>query len=153
MTPAQHLVASTLTAAGFGAVTKSIPGSLVCFLSGIFIDLDHILDFYWAKKRMCWSLKELQDYCLNERSGKIYLIFHSYELLSMLWVIILIFFPNPIGMGLVVGLTVHMILDQLVNPIYPWAYFWFYRSRLGFPKKIFFKEDFLAGLKENKYGR
>ena len=150
MTPNQHLVASTVTAGIFGAVTRSWEGTLVCFLSGIFIDLDHLLDFYWIKKRMCWSLKELCDFCLKGREGKIYLIFHSYELMAVLWIIVLLFFVNPIGLGLMFGLTVHMFLDQIGNPVYPGAYSWFCRRRFGFQKKIFFKDDFLKDHPELK---
>lgn len=46
-------------------------------------------------------------------------------------------------------MTVHLILDQLANSIYPkhgLAYFLVYRARLGFPKSIFFDQSFLQRL-------
>ena len=149
MTPSKHVVASGITSAGFAFITQSLPGAVACFLSGIFIDLDHLLDFYLIKRKMCWSLRELHDFCLNIKTGKIYLVFHSYELMAVLW-ISAYFYPNSIWIGCLFGMSVHLLLDQVSNPIYPWAYFLLYRMQLGFPKKIFFHEDFIQELKNQR---
>ena len=135
-----HIVASSVTAAWFGVTTQSPVGTIACFLSGIFIDLDHVLDFYIFKKNLPRSYKELKDFCLDP-SGKIYLFLHSYELMAFLWVVVFCFKPSVLFVGLLFGMSVHLLLDQLTNAIYPLAYFIFYRLKLGFPKVIFFRDQ------------
>ena len=139
MTPAKHVAISVVTAAGFGFFTKSWAGGLACFLSGIFIDLDHVLDFIIFEKRLCKSLKELERFC-EQRHGKIYLFLHSFELLLILWITVFYFHFEPIWLGIVFGLTVHMVADQIVNPVNPWTYFILYRAKLKFPRSIFFEK-------------
>jgi hypothetical protein len=143
MSPVKHIAASGVTSLVFYFLTRSWIASLVCFLSGIFIDIDHLFDYYRDKKKMCWSLRTLDHYCFHEREGKIYLVFHSYELLAVLWIVLAVLLHfQPLAFGLIFGMTVHVLFDQFTNPTYPLAYFWFCRRKFGFPKKIFFKEDF-----------
>lgn len=150
MTLEKHIVLSGVTTAIFSYFSQSWPGLAACFLGGVFIDLDHFLDYCIIKRRICLSVKKLEDYCLKEKSGKLYLILHSYELLLAGWIITSFFNPNPIFLGLLFGLTVHMIFDQLLNPVYPMAYFLTYRAWFGFPKKVFFSDNFAAYLKERR---
>jgi len=136
-----HVLASTVTSAVYGYFFHSWTGTLACFFSGILIDLDHVLDYQIIKKKFWITLKELEDYCFHNREGRIYLIFHSYELLLILWVTTQ-FFSNPTWVGLIFGMTVHMLFDQFTNGTHPLAYFWCFRARYGFLHKIFFKEIF-----------
>ncbi len=134
-----HIIASGLTSMAFGAVTKSWPGALVCFFSGILIDSDHFWEFYIHKKRWCFNLTELERFCQHGKVDRFYLILHSYELLLVLWAAISLFHLPVVWVGLVFGMTVHLIFDQFTNPIWPLAYFWFYRRSLGFPPWMFMK--------------
>jgi len=143
MTLKQHIIASGITSAYYAYVSHSWLGAAACFLSGIFIDMDHWVDYCWIKKKICWSLKELEDYCYHgNKEDKIFLFLHSYELLLTLWAAAFLFFNDPVWIGLVFGMTVHILLDQIFNGVYPWAYFLFYRAKHGFPHKIFFKKMF-----------
>ena len=143
MMPSRHIAASAVTSVAFLAVTKSWPGALACFASGILIDLDHLLDFYIRRKKMCWDINELHDFCSNDMTGRLYLIFHSYELVIFLWWLVFYLNASLVWLGFVFGLIAHLLLDQIFNPVYPWAYFMFYRLKLGFPKKVFFRDEFL----------
>jgi len=143
VSPAKHIIASGATSLFFYALTNSWTGSVACFFGGIVIDVDHLLDFYCDKKRMCWSLKEMNRFCLDERHGKMYMVFHSYELLVVLWVVLVVVLHfEPIAFGFVFGMSARILFDQFTNAVYPLAYFWFCRRRFGFTKKIFFGEDF-----------
>jgi len=143
MTLGQHIMVSGITSAYYAYVSRSWAAAVVCFFSGVLIDLDHWVDYCWTKKKICWSLKELEDYCYHgNKEDKIYLFLHSYELLLVLWAAVFLFLNDPVWIGLVLGMTVHILLDQIFNGVYPWAYFWFYRAKHGFPHKIFFKEIF-----------
>ena len=143
MNPAKHVAASALTSTAFFSMTHSWPGTIACFLSGIVIDVDHLFDFYIHHKRMCWSLSEMYDFCLKDKAGKMYMVFHTYELLVLLWIAVALLKFDTVLLGMAVGLSIHMMFDQMINPVYPLAYFWFFRWRFGFSKKIFFHEDFL----------
>ena len=147
MTLKQHAVGSALAGAGFFALTQSWEGTLVCFLSGIFIDLDHVLDYCVIKKKMC-NYRELVDFCFDQ-SGQVFLFLHSFEMLAVLWVLFFLYGMPVILGGLGLGLSVHLILDQIGNPVSPLAYFIFYRWKLGFPKTIFFKNITPEILKRN----
>ena len=143
MSPVKHVMASGVTSALFFAATRSVGGSIACFLSGILIDIDHVFDFYIERKRVCKSLKELYDFCLLDKTGKLYLIFHAYEWVGLLWLAVILSKFHPVWLGIAVGISVHMLFDQLINPIYPLVYFWFFRRKFGFSKKLFFYDEFL----------
>lgn len=150
MSPAKHAAVSAVTGLTFFYLTKSAPGALVCFLSGVLIDLDHLLDFYLGRKKICRKFSEMEDFCLNEEGGKLYLILHSYELMIALWLMGIVFYLPLVWFGLAVGMSVHLLFDQFTNPTYPFAYFWFVRCRFGFTRKIFFYQQFMAELERIK---
>ena len=141
MMPGQHVIASGITSAFFMFLTRSLPGTIVCFFSGILIDLDHILDYYLIKKKMCWSLKELVDFCLDQKVEKAYLVLHAHELMAVLWIVASYRRLNALWIGGLFGMSVHLLLDQIANPVDGLTYFWFYRSRIGFPKSLFFARN------------
>ena len=138
--PSRHVVASGVASAIFLSFTKSIPGTAACFFAGILIDLDHAFDFVVIKKKMYRSFKELKTFCASRDDKKIYLWLHSYEVLAVLWALAFIFGASPVYAGILWGMTIHLFLDQLTNPIHPLSYFLVYRIKLGFPKDIFFVE-------------
>lgn len=138
--PSRHVVASGLVSVVFLSLTKSVPGAIACFFAGVLIDLDHALDFLVIKKRICRSLDELKVFCADSNEKRIYLWLHSYEILAILWAGALVF-GSPIAYtGILWGMTIHLLLDQLTNPIHPLSYFLIYRAKLGFPKDIFLIE-------------
>jgi hypothetical protein len=146
MGPVQHTIASVVVSGAFALWSRSLPGTVACFLSGIFIDVDHALDFCLAKRKAFFSYKELFSFCAWEKAGKLYLIFHSYELLIALWISIFAFHLNIIWLGIAVGVTFHLLFDRLVNPLRPFVFFWYYRYRKGFEKKGIFPEDYYKKL-------
>ena len=85
MKPSYHVLVSAGVSAGYWYYFKSWPAALACFLSGIFIDIDHYLDYYLARKKIPWRYSDLCDFCRYEEKGKIYLLFHSCELIIFLW--------------------------------------------------------------------
>lgn len=149
MMPAHHVLASAATSAFFFSLTKSWGGSVACFLSGVLIDLDHWLDCCIIQKKLCLSFQEVKRFCFKN-SGKIYLVLHSYELMAGLWALVVYLEASALWLGLLYGMTVHLLIDQLTNTVHPLAYFLFYRIKEGFPKSIFF-QDTLAK-KVNDYG-
>jgi hypothetical protein len=46
-----HLYTTTLLSGGLFAATRSSQIAVSCFLSGIFIDIDHVFDFLISQKK------------------------------------------------------------------------------------------------------
>ena len=142
MSPIKHTVISGVLSLGFFALTKSWTGTLACFLSGIFIDIDHFFDFWIVKKRFKCGYDDLMTYGIREKAGIVFLIFHSYELLAALWFAIYLYDLNAVWLGIAWGTTVHLLADQMSNPLRPPGYFFFYRMKYGFAKEHLLKKEF-----------
>ncbi len=141
MSPQNHVIASTVVSGAFYAATHSWEGTVGCFLSGIFIDIDHHFDLWIYKRKPLWSLKDLYHFCDVEKGGKLHLVFHSYELLLILWVCLVVFKMDLLWWGIAVGMTVHILFDQFTNSLKPLVYFLSYRMRHGFSKQCVFPEE------------
>jgi hypothetical protein len=142
MKPRHHAIISGGLAAGLFWWLHSWGAALACFVSGIFIDVDHHLDYFLNRKKVPLDYQELHDYCINDRAGKIYIIFHSYELMVIFGFGIYHFQLNAVWLGAVLGVTIHIICDQLANPLKPTAYFWIYRQYFGFQRKHLFTNPY-----------
>ena len=86
-----HIIASAGISLGFQAAMHSWPATLGCFLSGVLIDTDHYLEYYIFRKKFPFRYKDLLDFCLYDKSGKVYLYFHAYEYLFIFWLLIYFF--------------------------------------------------------------
>jgi hypothetical protein len=141
-----HIVASAGVSLGFQAATHSWPATLGCFLSGVLIDTDHYLEYCILRKKFPFRYKDLVDFCFDTRVKKNYLIFHAYEYLFILWLSIYFFDLGVIWIGIAVGLTTHLLLDQWTNPIKPLYYFLTFRIGNQFEKtKILSEKYFQQG--------
>jgi len=89
---------------------------LTCLLFGIFIDVDHQLDFYLLFGRFTWSITELSEELKahNESTffSTFFCPFHSWE-----FVILLVLLSRWFDMfvGAVVSVTVHLVTDIMFN--------------------------------------
>ena len=132
-----HLYTSTALGGILYAVTRSWQLAVSSFLSGVFIDIDHILDFLLFSDEK-FSVKNLFSWCCSGRWKKITLLLHSYEIYFIL-IIIAYYFPSEILLGILFGAGLHMILDQARNPacenLSRWFYFLSYRIYAGFSKE------------------
>lgn len=137
MLPTAHAVISGVLGVGIYKCTGSAASGISAFLSGVFIDLDHHLDYFIALKKVPLSYKKLLDFFEFDYPSypKVYLFFHAWEFLALLWAIIYILHLNVVWIGFALGITVHMICDQIVNPLKPLGYFIIYRIKHGFLKK------------------
>jgi len=147
MKPISHVAVSAVTSVVFGYVTQSWTATLACFISGILFDLDHVLDYIIHKKRIPFRLSELEAFCSEEKGGKLYLIFHCYELMILYWLLVVIFGAGVFWIGIGIGITIHFIADEIVNPLRPLSYWFVYRIKHRFDKKGIFKKDLYDTLK------
>lgn len=105
----------------------------VSFVIGyIFIDLDHLLD-YFITYGVNLNIRQFFEATYNFRYRTLILFFHSYELLILLWIYSWLFRLDNIFLeGISLGFTVHIIIDNFTNPIYPCGYFFIFRALRGF---------------------
>jgi len=119
--------------------SHSIAGFLWFSIAGIFIDIDHYID-YIREHGITFNLKEVYNYCKDNYTGfkKLTLIFHSYELSILLWSAILLFNLDIVWRYIAVSFTLHILLDQMINPVLPLTYFLLFRIANNFETKKLF---------------
>ena len=132
-----HILASTTV----GGISYYIFGSwqisVTVFLSGIFIDLDHILDYFLYEKKIKLDIKDFFYKCEALILNKVYLLLHSYELIIIL--AILAYFTNDyIVLGLLIVFGNYIMLDLAANKVHFLGYSFIFRLINKFnSKKIF----------------
>lgn len=128
-----HIYASAAAGGTAYVVTGSPAISISCLLSGILLDVDHLLDFYLFTHER-FSFKAFQSWCEEVRWEKIYLILHSYELYLLL-VLAACVYTSEVLIGVLLGMGLHLLMDQLGNTVLDkWFYFLIFRYRAGFAK-------------------
>ena len=150
MRPAAHVVISLGVGAGLAYFFKSCPAAVSCFIGGVFIDIDHHIDYLIARGKIP-NYKELNDFCDGVDGGwKPYLIFHSFEALLIAWLLTLYFQLNAVWAGFLIGVTVHLMCDQVANPIRPLGYFSWYRFKVNYDKQKIFTQRYFDELEQKK---
>jgi membrane-bound metal-dependent hydrolase YbcI (DUF457 family) len=79
---------------------------------------------------------------LNHKEKRLYLFFHAYEYLFVLWLLIYFSYLGKFWIGIAIGLTTHLIFDQFTNPIKPPFYFLTYRIINKFETKNMVTKEF-----------
>jgi len=136
-----HIYSSAILGGTIYALTTSKSIAISALVGGVFIDLDHIFDFFiFSGER--FSIKNLFSWCDGLRWEKLTLLLHSWEIFLGL-VVLAFFYPNHILIGSLLGGGLHLILDQIGNPYRalqrklipsPLFYFLTYRCFVGFHK-------------------
>ena len=144
MMPQNHAFASALISMVFLYFTKSPSAALLCFLAGVLIDADHLLDFWMYKGKIVISREVFGHF--YEGFGKIYVVLHSFEIIAAL--LLLGFALQEVGtymFGVAVGMLTHIILDFFSYELHPAGYFITYRILKGFDKKYICLNDVERG--------
>lgn len=141
MKPSYHVVISFGLAAFIYAWFSSLWAGLVCFFAGVFLDIDHIPEYLTLSTRKK-SLKDFYHSKLANEKERVYLVLHSYELIFLLWLAIQIFNLNLYWVAIAVSISIHLIFDQIHNPLTcSYTYFFTYRAMKGFnSRELFFLE-------------
>ena len=139
MTTTAHTIASTVLAAGIYKATSSVEMASAALLVGIFLDIDHIIDFFLFSGER-FSISGFRSWCYEGRWERLILIFHSYELYALFGLLVY-YYPHPVLLSIFWSVGLHLILDQIGNRylikafvISPWFYFFTFRAWGGFHK-------------------
>ena len=121
MKPPGHAIVSLSIGAILLGVTKSPYSLVAAFLTGVMIDLDHLVEYYR------WFIKE--------DNSRVYFFLHSYELLVPAFLAGYLSGWDPVVLGVSFAFLGHLLSDQLANPVGPLTYFFTYRAMKGFRRR------------------
>ena len=126
-----HTATGIVFSAALYLVFRSISLSIAAFLSGIFIDLDHVIECYinYGGKFNIWKTIET---CETFQLKKAHLFFHSYELILIYSALICWLGLGPVWYGIALGLAFHIVLDAIFNDYHPNGLFFITRHRKKF---------------------
>jgi len=132
-----HIVISTAVSGSLYALCPSWQLALAALVAGVLIDLDHCVDYIiefgvWSNWRNFFRSFHEGQY------AQIYIFLHSWELLLVLGAASWLTGCNPWVVGVLIGATQHMILDQLSNGTAGAGYFLLWRWSKGFSPNITF---------------
>lgn len=118
-------VGHTLVSVGIGGTVWAATGAsasvAAASVTGVLIDVDHVLDYYnwyWRKDK-----------------GRLYVLLHGWEYSAVSLVLVLALWYHPVLLAAVLGHIGHLIGDQIGNrPMHPLAYSVIYRISAGFDR-------------------
>lgn len=145
MLPSRHIIVSLPLGVTVGFFTQSILAGILCFLTGVLIDVDHFIEYAIHYGLKNFNFKEFYQTCRKmarriEEGGveKLYLVFHAIEIAILLW-LSFIFTKNIYLLAIALGYTGHIILDVAANEAKPHAYLISWRMKNGFRTAGFIK--------------
>lgn len=132
MTLSRHIALSTVVSGILYALFKSWGLTIASFLSGIFIDLDHYID-YLIEYGSPFNIRKFFFTINEEHIKKLYMVFHGWEWSIVLFAIGWLSGWNHWVIGILIGYGHHMISDAIFNtnwPVKGYSFFW--RLKRGF---------------------
>jgi hypothetical protein len=137
MKPAQHLIISFSLSLAIWMFLKSLSAAAVCFITGIFMDIDHLLEylihFGWREFSLGNLCRECDTNTIKKgmfRFRKLYLIFHSVEFSVIFW-LTAIYTKNIYIFALALSYFIHLVFDFIGNSSVVRPYFYFISWRLA----------------------
>lgn len=94
---------------------RSVTCGVVSFLAGVMIDIDHLFDYWMEYGFRRFTVKRFYTCSYRVRYDRLTLIFHSYELIIILWLMIGVFSLSNIWKAVAIGLTQHLLFDHFRN--------------------------------------
>jgi hypothetical protein len=128
-----HIASSALVAGLLYFFLKSWSMALSCFLSGIFIDLDHVYD-YVREVGFPFKMKDFIRAGYESELSRWMIFLHSWELLVLLGMIAWFTQWNPWVTGVCIGFSHHIILDMLYNRegFLTYSFYWRWKHNFEF---------------------
>ncbi len=107
-----HAVATITISGVLYMVFKSWGLAVSSFVAGIFIDLDHIIDYLRENGRP-FKIKNFFRICHQCQFNKVILIWHGWEWIVLLGAAAWLTGWNPWITGMLIGITQHLLLDAI----------------------------------------
>lgn len=140
MRPIWHTLSSFVLAVAIFFFTRFLGAAVVALLAGVFIDSDHLIDYWALKPQRPFSVRDFLDSEKYNKQAKFFFLFlHGWEWLALLIIFTWVSGWNVILLSLTLSVVLHLALDcynqindKKANPL---AYFFFFRVLKGFNKK------------------
>lgn len=132
-----HAAVSLVLSALVWLWLRSIGAAVACFVTGVFVDLDHLPDYirrYGARIRP----RHLFQVFEFEAFDNIFIFLHAWEWIAVALIILWFIDGKPVLAGALIGFAAHLIMDQLVNGHGPWSYFLTFRAAHRFSGPHFY---------------
>jgi hypothetical protein len=140
--PGGHLATSVILGAGAYATSGSAELALGCFTGGFLIDVDHYLDYLLFERQwMKPAPSQFLRYYFTNQPRLLVLPLHSYELMTVLFVLALLFRP-PLLIGYLLGALMHLGFDIAINGDYALRHRFLFYS-FGYRAALNFRADVL----------
>ena len=125
--PEQHVTINVGSAVILGILLNSWIAGISSCLTGIFIDLDHFID-YWVNRGFNLSVSGFLDFCYHGTSKRFFDLLHGYEYIPLFVGISFLPGLDMLGIGLTTGYVLHLLCDQFYNThLNRWTYFLSFR--------------------------
>ena len=121
MKPPGHAAISLTIGGVLFAITKSPYSMVAALITGVMIDLDHLVEYYM------WFVRE--------DNSRVWYFLHDYELLIPAFVAVHLSGWDPVVLGVTFAFQGHLLTDQIFNPMAPLAYFLTYRAVKRFRRR------------------
>lgn len=141
MRPIYHIVSSLALATLIYFLGYGLTPALIAFLAGVFIDLDHLIDFWALKPKNPFDVRLFLNSEELDNQKKYFLLFgHGWEWLFLVFLLTYFFHWDINLLCLGFGLALHFLLDianlkKGPNKYNPLTYLFFFRLIKGFKKQ------------------
>lgn len=142
MRPIWHFIASFILSVVVFFFTRSIAAGLIALLAGIFIDLDHLVDYWASRPKRPFSVRDFLDSerC-NVQKKWLFILFHGWEWVALLIIVTWASGWNVLLAALGLSVALHLALDTYYTineaALSRGVYFIVLRAIRGFKKKRF----------------
>lgn len=127
-----HMVFILPFAAGAALLAESPILTLVsATVAGILIDLDHLVDYMVEVPPREWTLRNAVAGDHLPSAKRVFVLLHGYDTVILIGLLTGFLVNSAVGLGLAVGMLVHIATDQIDYDGHPLRYvllFRFYRS-------------------------
>lgn len=135
-----HLTLSIIISTVVYTIFKSWGLSIASLITGIFIDFDHIIDFF-IEHGLRFHMKEFLPFFYYEKHRKITLLFHGWEWLFCLGVAAIMTEFNPWVTGVLIGYGHHIVFDYFYSKTSIRTYSLIWRWKKNFDSQTLFPRD------------
>jgi len=120
MRPIWHIITSFILGVAIFLFTRDMVASSIAFLAGVFIDLDHLLDFWISSPKNAFSIKQfyhMDKYLKSKGDHYTFIFFHAWEWV-VVFVFLTLFYGNIYFVSFVLAITLHLALDSINNYLF-----------------------------------
>lgn len=117
MRPIWHIIISFILGVVIFLFTQDILASGIAFLAGVFIDLDHLFDFWISAPKNPFSVKQffhMDKHLKSKGDYYTFIFFHAWEWIIIL-VILTLYYSNIYFVSFVLAVAIHFALDSINN--------------------------------------